>query len=80
MDEYEVSFRYDYATIVAADNLATDYEHALKEAKYWMESSGISVEVQPISTTVRKIEKDGEFGWQAGADECIVEIIEEVSA
>ena len=61
MDEYEVSFKYDYATIVVADNLARDYEHALEEAKYWMNMSGISVEVQPISTTVRKIEKDGEI-------------------
>jgi hypothetical protein len=61
MDEYEVSFRYDYATIVVADNLARDYEHALEEAKYWMESSGIITDVQPISTTVRKIEKDGEI-------------------
>mgnify|MGYP007114338415 FL=1 len=31
------------------------------------------------SETVSKFE-NGEFGWQAGADECIVEIIEEVSA
>ncbi len=31
------------------------------------------------SETVSKFE-NGEFGWQAGADECIVEIIEEVGA
>jgi len=60
MYEYEVSFVYDYATIVVADNLARDYDHALEEAKYWMKSSGISADVQPISTTVRKIEKNGE--------------------
>ena len=31
------------------------------------------------SETVSKFE-NGEIGWQASADECIVEIIEEVSA
>ena len=52
MDEYEVSFRYDYATIVVADNLATDYEHALKEAKYWMELSGVGSTNPPIDIQV----------------------------
>ena len=60
MYEYEVSFVYDYATIIVSDNLARDYDHALEEATYWMKSSGISTEHEPTSILVRRIEMDGD--------------------
>jgi len=60
MYEYEVSFVYDYATIVVSNNLAKDYEHALEEATYWMKSSGISTEYDPVSVEVERIVKDGD--------------------
>ncbi len=56
MEEYEVRFVYDYATIVVSDNLARDYDHALEEARYWMKSSGINAEHEPISISVKRIE------------------------
>jgi hypothetical protein len=52
MYEYEVSFVYDYATIVVSNNLARDYEHALKEAEYWMELSGVGSTNPPIDIQV----------------------------
>ena len=61
VDVYVVSFMYDYATIVVGSNLAKDYEHAIEEAKYWMNMSGINPEGLPKSTTVKKVEKDGEI-------------------
>jgi hypothetical protein len=60
MCEYEVSFVYDYATIVVSDNLARDYDHALEEARYWMKSSGISTEHEPVSISVRRVEMEGD--------------------
>jgi len=60
MKVYKVSFVFDYATIVVDHNLAEDDEHAIEEAKYWMNMSGINPEGLPTSTTVKKIEKDGE--------------------
>lgn len=60
MYEYEVHFVYDYATIIVSNNLAKDYDHAIQEARYWMESSGISAEYDPVSVEVERIVKDGE--------------------
>lgn len=60
MYEYEVSFVYDYATIVVSNNLARDCEHALEEATYWMKSSGISTEHEPTSISVTRIEMESD--------------------
>ena len=42
MKVYNVSFKFDYATIVVDHNLAPDDDSAIEEAKYWMDLSGVS--------------------------------------
>lgn len=52
MKVYKVSFVFDYATIVVDHNLAEDDEHAIEEAAYWMDLSGIAVANPAIETKV----------------------------
>ena len=61
VDVYVVSFMYDYATIVVGSNLAKDYEHAIEEAKYWMNMSGINPEGLPTSLIVSSVDLEWEI-------------------
>tara|TARA_R110000822_G_scaffold249702_2_gene377158 strand:+ start:352 stop:600 length:249 start_codon:yes stop_codon:yes gene_type:complete len=56
MKVYKISFVFDYATIVVDHNLAEDDEHAIEEAAYWMDLSGITVANPAIETKVEVIE------------------------